>query len=75
MYTGDFAGRNPPEGQLRIKPDLVAPGAYLVAANGLCSQKCCIQKKIKKYYYKIILPTSSPQTASVLKSPVYTEFY
>jgi len=34
VYTGDFAGRNPPEGQLRIKPDLVAPGAYLVAANG-----------------------------------------
>ena len=42
MYTGDFAGLNPPEGQMRIKPDLVAPGAYLVAANGLYSQKSCI---------------------------------
>ena len=27
------AGENPPEGVMRIKPDLVAPGAYLVAAN------------------------------------------
>ena len=27
------AGENPKEGVMRIKPDLVAPGAYLVAAN------------------------------------------
>jgi len=30
---GENPGKNPAEGGMRIKPDLVAPGAYLVGAN------------------------------------------
>ena len=33
VLNGDNAGSNPADGQRRIKPDLVAPGAYLVGAN------------------------------------------
>jgi len=33
VLSGDFKGANPPEGLERIKPDLVAPGAYVVGAN------------------------------------------
>ena len=33
VTKGEFAGDNPPAGMMRIKPDIVAPGAYLVGAN------------------------------------------
>eukprot|EP00802_Teleaulax_amphioxeia_P001324 Tamp_01326.p1 GENE.Tamp_01326~~Tamp_01326.p1 ORF type:complete len:1819 (-),score=331.43 Tamp_01326:83-5314(-) len=34
VTTGEESGANAPEGVMRIKPDVVAPGAYLIAANG-----------------------------------------